>query len=149
MSSRRCFWRWQGRRLANTVWAFATVGQVDDALFAALARTAESRFGSFDAHQQHKRTDTNMVCLAPQTDFSWKLVEEMEVNATFVVCGRVAMAIAYLGINDVTQGWILFTSTYTELDPKMWLKYVAYKKTLTSTRSQHRQKGHMKTYTRM
>ena len=35
--------------LANTAWAFATVGQKDDQLFKALARMAEWRLDKFNA----------------------------------------------------------------------------------------------------
>ena len=35
--------------LANTAWAFATVGQKDDQLFKALARMAEQRLHEFNA----------------------------------------------------------------------------------------------------
>ena len=54
--------RWRGRRsrvsglrefkaleLANAAWVFATAGQLDEALFAALARAAEPRLGEFKA----------------------------------------------------------------------------------------------------
>ena len=37
------------QELANTVWAFATVNELDEKLFAALAREAESRVSEFNA----------------------------------------------------------------------------------------------------
>ena len=37
--------------LANTAWAFATVGQKDEQLFKALSRAAEQRVGDFMAKQ--------------------------------------------------------------------------------------------------
>ena len=37
------------QELVNTAWAFATAGQLDDALFEALARAAEPRLGEFNA----------------------------------------------------------------------------------------------------
>ena len=36
------------RNLADTAWAFATVGQTDALLFAALAKAAEQRMGHFN-----------------------------------------------------------------------------------------------------
>ena len=36
--------------LANTAWAFATVGQLDAHLFTALARAAERHMGNFKPH---------------------------------------------------------------------------------------------------
>ena len=37
--------------LANTTWAFATVGQLDEPLFNALARMAERRLDQFNAQE--------------------------------------------------------------------------------------------------
>ena len=37
------------QNLANTAWAFATLGQSDEKLFAALARAAELRMSELDA----------------------------------------------------------------------------------------------------
>ena len=37
------------QELANTAWAFATIGQLDKQLFTALARMAERRLGNFNA----------------------------------------------------------------------------------------------------
>ena len=39
------------QHLANTAWAFATVGQSEDTLFAAVQRVAELRLGDFNAQQ--------------------------------------------------------------------------------------------------
>ena len=45
-------WRYgefNAQDLANTAWAFATVGQQDEQLFKALARMAQWRLGEFNA----------------------------------------------------------------------------------------------------
>ena len=41
--------KFRAQELANTAWAFATVGQPDKQLFKALARMAEQRLDKFNA----------------------------------------------------------------------------------------------------
>merc|ERR1712176_1437621 len=45
----RCLDKFKLQELANTVWAFATVGQQDEQFFKALARMAERRLDEFNA----------------------------------------------------------------------------------------------------
>ena len=42
--------------LANTAWAFATLGQLDEKLFATLAREAELRLSEFKAQKISKKS---------------------------------------------------------------------------------------------
>ena len=41
--------KFNAQALANTAWAFATVGEQDEQLFKAVARMAEGRLGKFNA----------------------------------------------------------------------------------------------------
>ena len=41
----------KAQHIANTAWAFATLGRLDKLLFAALARTAEQRLCEFKAQE--------------------------------------------------------------------------------------------------
>ena len=43
--------KFNAQELANTAWAFATVGQQDEQLFKALARVAECRVDKFNAQE--------------------------------------------------------------------------------------------------
>ena len=43
--------QFKAQGLANTAWAFATVGQKDDQLFKALARMAERRLDQFNGQE--------------------------------------------------------------------------------------------------
>ena len=48
MAERRCT-EFNAQNLANTAWAFATIGQQDAQLFNVLARTADRLLGTFNA----------------------------------------------------------------------------------------------------
>ena len=43
-----CMGNFNPQELANTAWAFATLGQLDAQLFTALARAVERRVGNFN-----------------------------------------------------------------------------------------------------
>ena len=59
--------------LANTAWAFATVGQKDDQLFKALARMAERRLDQFNG-QNFANTAWALATVGQQDDQLFKVL---------------------------------------------------------------------------
>ena len=76
------------QNLANTAWAFATAGQLDEALFAALARAAEPRLGEFNAQE------------LANTVWAFATADQLD-EALFAALARVAELRFKIGIDTV------------------------------------------------